>query len=447
MKITKIIPQQLKNFGHQIESAIYNTIYNYPSKKLVIIGVTGTDGKTTTSTMIYEILKQAGKKVGMITTLKAQILDKEYPVGFHVTTPSTKLLQEFLKDMVNSQLEYVVLETTSHGLDQHRVGGIQYSAAVFTNITKEHLDYHKTYENYLKTKSRLILQTKKDGFCVLNKDDSSFEKLKEISVQRNIPVISYGFDQNAIIKAIEGEDTGEFQQEEKPKTTTASNNFIIDTEIYPDAKGKNVSLNLPGRYNISNALAAITVTLKLGIDMESIQTALENLPAPEGRWDVVQKRPFQVVVDFAHTPNALEEMLKFAKTRVGEKGKIIVVFGCAGLRDFYKRPMMGEIAGRLADIVIITAEDPRTEKIDEINKAIESGLLKNTGRKIDENYYIIPDRRDAIRKAIELAKRGDLVVTTGKGHEKSMNLDGKKELPWDEKKIVEKILGSKVLKM
>lgn len=428
MRISKLVPQTIKNLGHRVEAAVFNSIYHYPSKKLTIIGVTGTDGKTTTSTMIYEILKQAGKKVGMITTLKAQILDKEYPVGFHVTTPSPKLLQKFLKDMFESGLEYVVLETTSHGLDQYRVGGINYSAAIFTNITKEHLDYHKTYEKYLLAKSRLINQTKKDGFCVLNKDDHSFEKLREIAIEKNIPIISYGIDNDANVKALITDNKA------------SPNIFTIETEIYPEAKGKTMKLNVPGKYNVSNALAAITTALRFNIDIESIQKALENLPIPEGRWEIIKEKPFRVVVDFAHTPNALEKMLEYAKTEVSADGKIVLVFGCAGLRDFYKRPMMGEIAGRLADIVIITSEDPRTENIADINKAIESGLLKNSGRKLDENYFIIPDRKKAIKQAIDLAKKGDLVITSGKGHEKSMNLDGKKELPWNEQAIVRKIL-------
>jgi len=475
MKITKNIPQKFKNWGHAVEAKIYSNLYKNPSKKLKIIGVTGTDGKTTTCTMIYEILKEAGKKVGMITTLNAKFLDKEYPVGFHVTTPSPKLLQKFLNDMVKADLEYVVLETTSHGLDQCRVGGIKYSVAVFTNITKEHLDYHKTYDNYLKAKGRLISQTKKDGFCVLNKDDYSYEQLKEIAIAQNIPIVTYGIESDAIVKGVpyggggvafenglpasleSNEEMEVLDQRQKQaqtntltqsqtqmqiqtQTTETSNIFTIETEIYPELKGKKINLNLPGQYNISNALSAITTTARLGIDIEFISKALENIPTPEGRWEIIQKKPYQVVVDFAHTPNSLEEMLKLARKNVKDKERVIVVFGCAGLRDFYKRPLMGEIAGRLADIVIITAEDPRTEDLSEINKSIETGLLKNSGKKIDENYFIIPDRKKALDKALEIAKKGDIVIATGKGHEKSMNLDGKKEIPWNEQKILRDLL-------
>lgn len=409
----------LKNLRHKINAIFWNAYYNHPSSKIKVIGVTGTDGKTTTSTIIYNILHQEGKKVALITTIAAKIGDKLIDTGFHVTNPTPRPLQKLLKEIVNEGYEYVVLETTSHGLDQYRVGGVEYNAAVFTNVTHEHLDYHKTYSNYLSTKSKLLDLLAVDGFLVVNKDDESFDYLSKKAKVLNKETITYGIEENSDYMA------------QSINMELGSSRFTLIR--HRDAF--DVELKLPGKYNIYNSLAAIATTEKFGVSENSIKLGLASTDYLEGRWEVMQEKPVKVVVDFAHTPNALEKVLTFARSD-NSTGKIIVVFGCAGKRDNLKRPLMGEIAERIADITILTAEDPRGEDVNKINEEIISGME-------DENYevYSVPDRGDAIEKALEIAEPGDTVIVTGKGHEKSMNIDGKTETDWSDQLAIKRLLN------
>lgn len=420
-----LIPQNIKNLKHLFTSKYYSWKYEHPSRKLKVIGVTGTDGKTTTSNLIYEILKAAGYQVGLISTISAKMGKEEVPTGFHVTTPSPKELQYFLKLMVERGLEYVVLETTSHALDQYRVGGIEYDFAVYTNITHEHLDYHKTYENYLLTKSKLMGLVRKGGIAILNRDDSSYEQLYEIAHKYPVKVLRYGFTSDADLKA---EDLN------KEKNI---NHFGVNMS---NGRSFDVRMKLLGGYNIYNALAAISVALELGISPEKIVQSLESFQYLEGRWELMQKKPFQVIVDFAHTPNALEKALEVARKQIDSDHDVIVVFGCAGKRDTGKRPMMGEVSARLANKVILTAEDPRGENVEDINRQIMVGM-EGSGKRLNKEVFSIPDRGTAIYKALTLAKPGDLVVITGKGHEKSMNIDGVNEMPWSDQEAVRQILS------
>jgi UDP-N-acetylmuramoyl-L-alanyl-D-glutamate--2,6-diaminopimelate ligase len=442
MAISKHIPQKIKNYAHYIDAQFNSALFGNPSNKLKIIGVTGTDGKTTTSTMLYEILKTAGKKVGLISTISAKISGQDYPIGFHVTTPNPKLLQQFLKRMVDEGLEYVVLETTSHGLDQHRVGGIQYCAAVYTNITHEHLDYHGTFEKYREAKMKLLDQTVKGGLCVVNKDDASWQVITKHAIAKKLQVVAYSQE----ILTENSTDKNELTsiKYEYPdyisETIFASNIKETNTGIEFNIMDMEIKLGLPGKYNVSNALAAISTALRLGIDISTCKVALENMEQLEGRWMVLQEKPVKVVVDFAHTPNALENLLQYAKTQVGS-GKLWVVFGSAGLRDSTKRPLMGEAAGKHADYVVLTAEDNRTEKVEDINAQIISGINTVSEKKEGIDYFSIVDRREAIEFAIKSAKDGDLVVITGKGHEKSMNLDGKSEVHWDDVEVTRELLN------
>lgn len=422
---SKVIPQKLKNYKHLLVSKYYSWRYEHPSRKLKVIGVTGTDGKTTTANLIYAILKSAGYRVGFVTTINARIGKEEIPTGFHVTTPGPKELQYFLKLMVERDLEYVVLETTSHALDQHRVGGIQYDFAVYTNITHEHLDYHKTYQNYLETKARLMKRVAKGGIVVLNRDDISYDSLYEIAHDYPVKVVSYGFKKDSDIRAVD------YNQDKN------INQFLVNY----DSQEFDVRLKLLGGYNAYNALAAISVALNSGIKPDKIVRALESFQSLEGRWEVIQKKPFQVIVDFAHTPNALEKALEVARTQIDSDHDVILVFGCAGKRDVNKRPMMGEISGRLANKVILTAEDPRGESVEEINRQIAEGL-RNSGKRVNKELFGVLDRALAIKKAITLARPGDLVLITGKGHEKSMNIDGKNEISWSDQDIVKRVLSS-----
>ena len=402
--IHSFIPQKIINFGKHLLTAVSASIYfNFPSKKLKVIGVTGTDGKTTTVHLIYHILHQAGLRVAMVSTVLAKIGDKEIDTGFHVTTPNPWNLQKFLKMMVDKGIEYAVLEVTSHGLDQFRLWGIDFEIGVLTNVTHEHLDYHKTYENYLSTKAKLLQKAK---IAIINKDDESYDLLNSKLKTQNSKLITYG----------------------------------IKNEADFTPKKFDFKTSLPGEYNQYNCLAAIAATSQLGISVEKIKKAILTFKGVVGRMEKIEEgQDFKVIIDFAHTPNALEQVLKFLKSIKSGKSKLIVVFGCAGLRDSDKRPIMGEIACRLADLVVLTAEDPRTEDVNDIFDQIAGGC-EGIGGVEGKAYYKIPDRQEAINFAIQkLAKKGDTVVICGKGHEKSMCF-GHTEYPWSDQEAAKKAL-------
>lgn len=406
--------QQIKNIYHLARALLACLFYGFPSKKLTVIGVTGTDGKTTTCHMIYEILKSAGIKASLISSVHAAIGDKAYDTGFHVTTPDPVAVQSFLKKIVNSGSEYLVCEVTSHGLDQNRVFGITFEVGVLTNITHEHLDYHKTHDNYLTAKAKLF---KNVNFSVLNADDESFAQIKRLASGK---IIAYSL---------------------KKSTDFNLKNFPL-------------KLTVTGEYNLSNALAAAAAASVLGVDKKIITETLFRFRGVVGRMEPVDLgQDFKVIVDFAHTPNALAQALKSLKSKIkntkayfrkGEKqkSKIIAVFGAAGLRDQTKRPLMGQVAAKYADVSVLTAEDPRTEKVEDICRQIASGLNKE-GKKEGRDYYYVYDRAKAIQFAINLAQRSDIVATFGKSHEKSMCY-GKREYPWDEFAAVKKALKERL---
>lgn len=394
--IRSILPQSaLNRFYHLPKAILANTIYHFPAKRLKVIGVTGTDGKTTTVNMIYKILKLAGKKASMISTIGACIGGKNYDTGFHVTSPDPFMVQKFAKLAKENGDEYLVMEVTSHALDQYRVWGIKFDVGVITNITHEHLDYHKTKENYIKSKFKLVINTK---FAVVN---SQIRKL--VGISENI--ITFGLS------------SGDFNQ-----------------------KQVNLKLKVGGDYNIENALAALAVAFILGINKELAKKALENFEGIAGRMEEVEnKRGVKIFIDFAHTPNGLKQALKSLRTQT--KGKLISLIGCEGFRDEGKRILMGEIAQKLSDYVIVTALDPRGQ-LDMINRQIEEGAEK-AGALKDKNLFVIDDRQEAIDFAInKLAKRGDIIGIFGKGHERTMNLDGKTEIPWSDKEAATDVLGS-----
>ena len=381
--------QKLKNIYHLFQAVLANLWYGFPGRNLKVIGVTGTDGKTTTTHLIAHILKTAEKKVSFISSVFASIGGQEYDIGFHVTTPSPFALQKLLKQSVDNNDEYFVLETTSHALDQNRVWGINYEIGVITNITHEHLDYHKTYEEYLKAKLKLLLNSK---VAVVNKDDESYELLSQ-----KLKVKSQKYN-------------SKFKSSEHFKELTKFN-----------------------QYNYS---AAYTVCKELSLSDEMILKAMKTFQLPKGRLDLVYDKDFKVIIDFAHTPNALLQVLPaIRKLYLKKSGRLIHVFGSAGLRDFTKRPLMGAASSKSADIIFITEEDYRTESLEKICQQIASGI-KN------KNYQIIPDRQRAINKAIETVKENDVVVITGKGHENSL-CRGKIEYPWDEYKAVDIAIKSK----
>ncbi len=394
--------QRIKNYYHLLQALLANLIYNFPSKKLTVAGVTGTDGKTTTAHMIYEILTTAGARVSLISSIFAAVGPKTYQTGFHVTTPSPFALQRLLKQMVDAGSKFAVLEVTSHGLDQNRVFGVNFSVGVLTNITHEHLDYHKTYDNYAKAKAKLFKNVR---WSVLNADDASFNKIKKLA---NGKIVTYGIEK---------------------KSDFNLKNFPI-------------KLQISGEYNFYNALAAAAATSQLGVNKKTILTALSKFKNLAGRMEEIDEgQSFKVIVDFAHTTNALEQALKTLRKalKAKRKARIIAVFGAAGERDRLKRPAMGEVSARLSDLTVITAEDPRTENPEDIAKQIAAGCEK-IGAKIGKDYFVVTDRRKAVQFAItKLAKSGDVVGIFGKGHERSMCY-GKTEYPWSDQNVAKKAL-------
>lgn len=371
----------------------------FPARGMTIIGVTGTDGKTTTASLIYHILAKSGKNAALISTVGAIIKGKEYDTGFHVTTPDSITLQSYLRKAKNAGVEYVVLEVTSHALDQNRTSGIRFAIGVITNISHEHLDYHKTYEKYVAAKAKLLKQA---NTAILNKDDKSYLLLLKPLRSLGRKIVTYGMENADVSKAI----TSSFES------------------------------NLPGEYNEYNVLAATAVCLQLHINENSIKQAIASFVLPKGRAEIVYSDGFTVMIDFAHTPNAFRNLLKTLKKSKGA-GRLIHVFGAAGLRDSSKRRSMGEIASEYDDVIVLTAEDPRTEQVTKITEQIASGII-HVGDV--PQVVTIADRQEAIAYAVQLAKKHDIVVVTGKGHERSMNY-GSGEVVWSDHEAVTKALS------
>ncbi|MGQ0603786.1 MAG: UDP-N-acetylmuramoyl-L-alanyl-D-glutamate--2,6-diaminopimelate ligase [Anaerolineales bacterium] len=409
--------------------------HRFPSRKLVLIGVTGTDGKTTTATLIHSILKAAGIHAGLISTVSAVIGNETLDTGFHVTTPEALEIQGYLARMAADGLTHAVLETTSHGLAQHRVTGCEYDIAVVTNITHEHLDEHGSYENYRAAKGRLfeMLSTaaRKPGVektGVLNADDSSFEYLSGVLKEKRL---SYGVRQTADVVA--------HHIEYRPNSTQF-NTSISELQF---------SISLMGAFNVSNCLAALAATVGvLGIAPEAAQRGIAELRGVPGRMERIDLgQPFTALVDFAHTPNALRRALETARQMLTAeaapidykdapparlyKPRVIAVFGSAGLRDVEKRRLMAETSAELADITVLTAEDPRTESLDDILEMMAFGARTKGGVE-GVSFFRVPDRGEAIRLAVRLAQPGDIVLACGKGHEQSMCF-GLTEYAWDDR--------------
>lgn len=406
-KAKSLVPQGFKNIYHLFVAVLANLIYLFPSRHLKVIGVTGTDGKTTTVSLIEHLLKKADFKVSMISTVNAP--------GLHTTTPDPLVIQRYLRNLVREGIEYAIVEVTSQALDQYRVWGVNFFAAVLTNITHEHLDYHQTLENYTKAKAKLFGGVK---FSFLNKDDSSFGTVSKVA---NGKIITYGIKEKSDFQA------------EKINLQTSGSDVIV--------KGEKFHSPLIGEFNIYNLLAGVAVAKTLGLNSEVINKGLADFVGVEGRMQVVGGKDFEIVVDFAHTPNGLKNSL--VTLRKIAKGDLIAVFGSAGERDKLKRPLMGSVSAQFADKVIITLEDPRSEPVEKISENIAQGLEKK-GKKLNKDYWIINDRREAIKFSIEkLAKKGDIIGVFGKGHERSMNIKGK-EYPWsDQQAILEILKGRK----
>ncbi len=410
------------------------SFHNWPARKMTVIGVTGTDGKTTTTNLIYKILLAAGIQAGMVSTVNAVIGDEVLDTGFHVTTPDAHDVQAYLARMVDAGLTHVVLETTSHGWAQYRVDACEFDIGVVTNITHEHMDEHGSYENYRAAKARLfssleITVPKPQGnprLGVINRDDTlSFDFLNDFV---KVNKINYGLNPDADVHA--------------------TNIEYSPAGIHFQAQGKqfgvNVTTKLVGAYNVSNCLAALTATIcGLNIHPETAAQGIASLEGIPGRMEVIDLgQNFTAIVDFAHTPNALKVTLEAAREMLTHRQdkqppvpvtqpRIIAVFGSAGLRDKAKRRMMAETSAELADLTVLTAEDPRSESLEGILEEMAAGARSRGGIE-GETFWRIPDRGEAIRFALKLARPGDIVLACGKGHEQSMCFGGREHL-WDDR--------------
>ncbi len=402
--------------------------YGNPSQRLTVIGITGTDGKTTTANLLFRILQRAGLKAGLITTVNAIIGDEVLDTGLHVTTPDALQVQGYLAQMVEAGLTHCVLEATSHGLAQRRVAAVDFDVAVVTNITHEHLDYHGSPRAYRQAKALLFRAldegTAKPGgvpkTAVLNLDDSSYGFLQARTHARQV---TYGLREDAQVRALILGDT--------PRGLR----LLVAGRGYRVA----VQSRLVGRYNASNILAAFAAAVEgLGIAPEAAARGVAVLQGVPGRMEpVALGQPFMTVVDFAHTPNALRQALE--TVRGWTQGRVIAVFGSAGLRDRAKRRMMAEVSAELADFTVLTAEDPRTESLQEILAEMAQGAVAK-GAVEGRDFWRVPDRGQALRFAVGLAEPGDVVIACGKGHEQSMCF-GETEYPWDDRKAMRAALA------
>jgi UDP-N-acetylmuramoyl-L-alanyl-D-glutamate--2,6-diaminopimelate ligase len=409
-----LFPQPLINYIYHLPTSfLASRMYGNPASGLEIIAVTGTDGKTTTTSLIYHILKIARKKVAMINTIEARIGKKSLETGLHVTTPDPFVLQALLRRFRSQKIRYVVLEVTSHGLDQFRFYPLRPKIAVLTNITHEHLDYHKTFRHYMKAKLRLFRNAE---HAVINKDLAIFPEINK--TLSRVLFSTYSLETESQLRPTQ------------VVTTPTGYQFRLGHTVY--------NLPLTGRYNLYNALAAIATTLLVGIPPSDIKRALSTFPGVKGRLEEIPNhKNLRVFVDFAHTPNALTEVLTNLKSQKPKNASLIVIFGAAGLRDASKRPLMGAAASELADKIVLTSEDPRTEDASVIAQTILSGIPK-TKRSL---VIIELDRQKAVNYAVNhLAKKGDWIVACGKGHEQSLCF-GTKETPWSERKALETALN------
>jgi UDP-N-acetylmuramoyl-L-alanyl-D-glutamate--2,6-diaminopimelate ligase len=382
----------------------------FPARGLRVIAVTGTNGKTTTCCYINQMLKTAGFKTAMYTTALSEMDGRVEPNRTHRTVLHTASLLRFFGEAKRAKVDFVVLELTSQALHQHKTTGVPIEISVMTNLTQDHLDYHKTMSAYAAAKARLFNKYMKPKYVVLNRDDEWFEYFYKQSVGGRV---SYG---------------------EHPDSTT----HISEVRLAADGSDWKLEqcqlrTHLPGRFNVQNASAAASVGMLLGLKPTQIEKGIAALPAVPGRMEQVKAgQPFTVVVDYAHTPDALENVLTAARQIA--KGKVIAVFGATGDRDAAKRPIMGEVVGRTADMVFLTDDETYTEDSEAIRAAVRPGL-----KKAKSSFTEIADRKEAIKAAFKIAKKGDVVVLAGLGHQDTRNMGGKL-IAWDERKMAKRLL-------
>jgi UDP-N-acetylmuramoyl-L-alanyl-D-glutamate--2,6-diaminopimelate ligase len=386
--IKKITPSFLLSLYHFSLAFLGALFYRFPSQNLKVIGVTGTNGKSTTVHLITEILETAGFKVASLSSIRFKIGDKEWPNSLRMTMPGRFQLQKFLRRAINSGYQYAVLEVTSEGIKQYRHKFIDFKVAVFTNLAPEHIEAHGSFENYKKTKGKLFQTTR--GIHIINIDDENADYFLRFPANKKY---TYGFNKGDI--------------------NTQNTQF---------------KLKLPGEFNVLNGLAAICVGLSQSISLKVCQKALERVEGIPGRMELIISESFKVIVDYAITPNALEKVYQTIRNNFNPKKIICVLGACGGGRDKWKRPVLGELAAKYCNKVIVTNEDPYDEDPMEIINQVAEGAR---GRAKE-----ILNRREAIREALKEATSGDLVIITGKGSEPSICLAGGKRIPWDDRKVV-----------
>ena len=389
-----------------------NNFYDEPSKKFKLIGVTGTKGKTTTTYMIKEILEKAGKKVGLIGTIATYINGKKLKDSDR-TTPESLELQQLFSKMVEEKVEVVVMEVSSQSLKLHRVDGCDFDIVLFTNFSEDHIsaNEHPDMEDYFQSKLKLFKMCKTG---IVNTDDLHGAKIPRLFPESDIT--TYGIDNYANVLA---------------KDITITNSYV-DFKVKITDRNERVKTGIPGRFSVYNSLAAICVAQKFGISPEQVKEALLEVRVP-GRSELVDnKLEIPIMIDYAHSPESLQNILQAVKSYT--RGRVISVFGCGGDRDKTKRPIMGEISGRIADFTFITSDNPRTEKPEDITAQIEEGIKKTKGK-----YSVVVDRVEAIKQAIKMANKRDIIVLAGKGHEPYQEINGKK-YPFDERIIVREII-------
>lgn len=435
----KLIPQAIKNIYHLICSIGTVIWFGFPARKIKVVGITGTNGKTTTTQMTARILEEAGYKVAVSSTINFKIGDKEWVNKSKFTTRDTWQTQRFIQQAVSAGCDYLVLEVASHALHQHRLWGIKFDVVAITNVTREHLDYHKTILRYRKVKAKLFRMLKPAGSAVVNLEMDKPEEFIKASAGKKI----YGY------KIKEG--GSEFKQDELTVIQAEKLRMNLNSSEFT-FNGVNFKLQLIGGFNVENALAAVSVGLSQGVDLQVASLALAKIKKIPGRMDyVANDRGLKIIIDYALTPDSMEKLGKLISEMIPGRAviqnkeqkvanQIIWVFGSCGERDRGKRPIMGEIVSRYADYVIVTNEDPYGEDPWQIIDEVYSGI-KNLPE--GKKSWRIMDRREAIKKALNLANKGDIILITGKGAEETMAVSATKRIKWNDRMVIVDLLKNK----
>lgn len=422
--IRKLLPESFINFYHKCQAILANILYRFPSRKMKIIGITGTNGKTTVAYMIAKILDETGNKNAMISTIYYKIGAKFSRNNTKMTTLNPFVLQRFLTQASREKCQFAILEVTSHAVVQSRIWGLKFDSLIFTNITHDHLDYHKSFKEYLGAKTKLF-SSNISAKAILNADD---EHIKDFKHSSGSQIITYSLKSKGLVNA------------KKIKLYDDRSTFQISW-LGHEVEAK---LNIAGLFNISNALAAYCTGLIYNLSPYSIVKALGNIKKIPGRLEHLDfGQPYEIIVDFAHTPDGLQQVFETIKPVT--IGKLIHIAGATGDRDKTKRPILGALAARFADVAIVTDEDPGSEKSEDIINQVAEGVNQGSGKNkkiLGQNYFKILDRAEAIKFGLSLAKKGDIVLITGKGHEQVMKI-GDKLVPYSDQNIVKSYFNRK----